>query len=515
MTDARRSNDHSFDSRAYLAAIVESSNDAIIGKTLDGTIVFWNAAAQRIFGYTPEEAIGQHINLIIPEERRDEEFIIIGNVRAGKRVDHFETVRQAKDGSAIDLSLTISPIRNENGEIIGASKIARDITEQKRTEQKLKELSERKDEFLANISHELRTPMNAVIGLSNILSVSKSLNDKERQIVDTLKQSADGLMGLINNLLDFSRLESDSLEIEHIEFDLTDMMDRAVAIMSVKALEKNLPIAVTYTPQTRRYYIGDSFRIQQIVINLLSNAIKFTERGKISIHVSAQEAANASATIHIDVIDTGIGIPAEKTGIIFEKFVQADASMTRKYGGSGLGLSICKALAEAMDGAISVKSQLGVGTTFTLILPLRFSVSAARIESGKAMAPAPRKNVLVTDDYAPNLVVVTAMLDMMGYDYDLTENGVEALQKLQETAYDVILMDVQMPGMDGFETTRRIRAYEAENKRAPVAVIAMTAHVMESDRKKCMDAGMVGFISKPFNPAQLEARLREFIKTGP
>ncbi len=502
-----------FDSRAYLAAIVESSNDAIIGKTLDGTIVFWNAAAQRIFGYTPEEAIGQHINLIIPENRRDEEFIIIGNVRAGKRVDHFETVRQAKDGSAINLSLTISPIRNEGGEIIGASKIARDITEQKRTEQKLQELSERKDEFLANISHELRTPMNAVIGLANILSVSKSLNDKERQLVSTLKQSADGLMGLINNLLDFSRLESDSLEIEGIEFDLADMMERTVAIMNVKALEKNLPITVTYAPQMRRYYIGDSFRIQQIMVNLLSNAIKFTERGKISIHVSARETLSACATVHIDVTDTGIGIPAEKTGIIFEKFVQADASMTRKYGGSGLGLSICKALAKAMDGAISVKSQIGVGTTFSLTLPLRFSISTAQIESGTAIEAALRKNVLVTDDYAPNLVVVTAMLDMMGYDYDLAENGVEALQKLQETAYDVILMDVQMHGMDGFETTRRIRAYEAENERPPAPVIAMTAHMMESDKKRCLDSGMVGFISKPFDPAQLEARLREFIKT--
>lgn len=500
-----------FDSRAYLAAIVESSDDAIVGKTLDGIIVSWNTGAQRIFGYTPEEAIGQHINLIIPIERRDEEFIIIGNVRAGKRVDHFETVRQAKDGSAVDLSLTISPIRSEDGTIIGASKIARNITEQKRTEKKLKELSERKDEFLANISHELRTPMNAVIGLANILSVSKSMNNKERQIVNTLKQSADGLMGLINNLLDFSRLEADTLQIEHIEFDFADMIERTVSVMNVKAQEKNLPIHVTYAPQIRRYYIGDSFRIQQIITNLLSNAIKFTERGEIKIHITAEDTADKHTLIRIDIADTGIGIAADKTDLIFEKFVQADASTTRKYGGSGLGLSICKALAEAMGGTISVKSRLDIGSTFTLNLPLQSSTRAAEITATRMHAEAARKNVLVTDDYAPNLVVVTALLDLMGYDYDLAENGTEALQKYQNTLYDVILMDVQMHGMDGFEVTRRIRDFEKENTRARVPIIAMTAHVMESDRIKCIDAGMDGFIPKPFDPAQLEDRLKDFI----
>ncbi len=498
--------------QAYLAAIIDSSDDAIISKDLNGIITSWNISAMRVFGYNADEAVGQSIMLLIPKDKIDEEYGILSKVSSGERIEHFETKRQTKDGRLVDISLTVSPIRDHKGKVIGVSKIARDITQQKKTENALLELSMRKEEFLANVSHELRTPMNAVIGLTNILSMSKSLSDKERMLMSTLKESADSLMGLINNLLDFSRFESGSIEIESQEFNLADLIEKTVNITNIRAREKKLPIRVFYAPDLKKKYIGDAFRLQQILTNLLSNAVKFTENGEIRVTVSGEPGPDDKTILNINVADTGIGIANEKLDIIFEKFIQADASITRRYGGSGLGLSICRTLAKAMGGFISVQSQSGIGTTFTLTLPLQESARGRADNMLPAGEIVKRKNVLVADDYAPNLVVMTAMLDIMGYDYDLAETGIEALQKFQSYTYDVILMDVQMHDMDGFEATRRIRLHEQQIGRTPTPIIAMTAHVMESDRNKCFEAGMNDFMPKPFDPAVLEKQLKSYIK---
>ncbi len=491
---------------AHLAAIVGSSEDAIISKNLDGHITSWNGAAERMFGYTPEEAIGQHVTLIIPPELVDEEYAILGKVKSGRKVEHFETVRRRKDGSAISISLTVSPIFDTQGRIIGASKVARDVTQHRKTEEALRESNRRKDEFLASISHELRTPMNAIIGLSNILSMSGALSGKEKQYVETLQTSAQGLMALINNLLDFSRLGAGSVELEQVEFSLPELVSRTLDLLRVKADEKDIQLHVLYTAPLPKKYIGDAFRLQQVLTNLVANAIKFTEHGSVEVRITAQRQERDACFLIIDVVDTGIGIPADKQQLIFEKFTQADASMTRKYGGSGLGLSICKALVESMGGSISVESRVGLGSTFTVGLPLR-RVGLDLVETVTRSGNRPHRNVLVVDDYMPNLLVVTALLDHLGYDYDTAENGLEAVRRFQSSSYDLVLMDVQMHDMDGYESTRRIRAFEKERQLAQTPVIAMTAHVLERDREKCIESGMTDFVPKPFDPEVLTAML--------
>ena len=499
--------------QANLAAIVESSDDAIIGKTLDGIITSWNRSAERIFGYTADEAIGRHISLIIPKERNDEEFVIIGKVRSGQRVDHFETVRRRKDGTAIDISLTVSPILDARGNIVGASKVARDISGQKQTEILLADAGRRKDEFLANMSHELRTPMNAVIGISHLLAMSQSLSSKDQRLVVMLKQSADSMMALINNLLDFSRLETGVLHLEETEFDLPSLVEKTMVMVEVAARDKGLTLEVQWGMGVRDRYIGDPLRLQQVLSNLLANAIKFTEHGGVEIAVRLREARGAVSLMAIDIADTGVGIPPDKIGVIFDKFMQADASTTRKFGGSGLGLSICRAIAENMGGAISVVSRQDIGSTFTLEVPLR-NAAVQTVVAGGADARRERKNVLVVDDYEPNIVVVTSMLDHLGYNYDVAQNGLEAVRRSERGEYDVILMDIQMPGMDGFESTRRIRAIESEKNLAATPIVAITAHVLERDKVQCFRAGMNAFIPKPFEPAVLRDVLAEFIPSG-
>ncbi len=498
--------------QAYLAAIIASSDDAIISKDLNGMITSWNGSAERIFGYTSEEAVGRHITMIIPFERQSEESTILGNLKQGKRIDHFETVRRNKDGTLIPISLTVSPIRDESGKIVGASKVARDISERRRIEIALQEMSHKKEEFLANISHELRTPMNAVIGLAHLLQLSKTLSEKDRKFVDTLKLSADNLLDLINNLLDFSRIEAGSIEIENVEFSLAEQIEKAIGVASVKAREKALDLRIGFSPALNHYYMGDPLRIHQILMNLLSNAVKFTEQGVVEIIVDGTEGSALDTTsVKIRISDTGIGMSKETLEVIFDKFTQADASITRRYGGSGLGLAITKALVQKMGGEIAVKSQLGVGTIFIVTLPLRNTgrlLPAGMRTFTKEHAPSKQnKNVLLAEDHEANILVTTEMLNTFGYNYDTARNGMEALKKFSHGNYDVVLMDIQMQGMDGIETSRRIRKLEAEEGLVPTPIIAMTAHVKEQDKEKCLNAGMNDFIPKPFDPTDLSQKI--------
>lgn len=491
--------------RAYLAAIVNSSDDVIISKNLDGVITSWNLTAEKLFGYSPEEAIGKHIGLIIPPEKMEEEYEILAKMRAGERIDHFETIRRARDGRLVDVSLTVSPIRDEKGKVVGISKVARDISDRKKSEQLLAQANRRRDEFLANMSHELRTPMNAIIGLSHILGLSDVLRPREQQCVAMLRQSADGLLVLINDLLDFAKIDQGVIDIESVEFDLAEVVGNVVKLLGVRAREKGFDIRLDYDPAAGEMYVGDPFRVQQVLNNLIANAVKFTDHGGVTVTVRPGDNRVWQGVI-IEVADTGIGISPEKLDLIFEKFTQADSSMTRKYGGSGLGLSICKALAERMDGSVTATSTLGLGSTFTVRLPLVHGGHEPASGQNGAKAVKPRREmggVLIVDDYEPNVLVVSTLLEQMGVGYDVAHNGTEALRKATGTAFDVILMDVQMPGMDGYECTRRIREMETENDLGHVPIVAMTAHVRAVDRSACFDAGMTDFLAKPFVPSDL------------
>jgi PAS domain S-box-containing protein len=498
---------------AYLAAIISSTDDAIISKDLNGNITSWNLAAEQIFGYKADEVIGKHISIIIPPERIGEEDHIISQIRQGNRIEHFETIRRAKDGKPINISVTISPIKDENGKIIGASKIARDIGDKLKAIEAVRVANMKRDEFLANMSHELRTPMNAVIGLSNILQ-KMNLPPKAMECVNTLKTSADSLLDLINDLLDFAKMDSGNIQLENVEFSLPELIEAVTSITNVKAAEKGLRLFVDYAPNLNRYFVGDSLRINQILINLLSNAVKFTDSGSVELEVYG-EINEDDALIKFKISDTGIGIARDKLEEIFEKFTQADASITRRYGGSGLGLTISKALVERMNGKISVKSELGVGTSFTVTLPLKCTEKNTQFENFSVKRigniPVQHKDVLLVEDYEPNVMVTRTLLENLGCSYDIARNGFEAMRYFVYGKYRIILMDVQMNELDGIEATRRIRRIESEKGLVYTPIIAMTAHVREQDKEKCLKAGMDDFVSKPFEFDALSKKLTYYL----
>lgn len=503
---------------AHLAAIIESSDDAIISKDLNGFITSWNKSAERIFGYSAQDIVGRHVTTIIPSERLQEEDKILTTLQTGNRVDHFETLRRHKDGHLIPVSLTVSPIRDAAGKIVGASKISRDISERVQAEQALVEASQRKDEFLANMSHELRTPLNVVIGIANLLKSMSDLPPKAVKYVDTLKTSGDHLLTLINDLLDFARLESGLIQIEKIDFDLVGLVNTVASLSGVKAQEKGLELHVDIAPDLQRHFIGDPLRVQQVLTNLVSNAIKFTEAGSVRLLVQGAYQADAPSTaVTFKVIDTGIGIAGDKIASVFEKFTQADASITRKYGGSGLGLAISKECVVQMGGEIAAHSDIGVGSTFTVVLPFgntdKTSHSDAPVGSVAAASAPVRRHVLLVEDFEPNILVAGEMLESLGYDYDVAKNGFEALKKFSSARFDVILMDVQMAGMDGIEATRRIRKLEAESGSVRTPVIAMTAHVREQDKDLCLDAGMDDFLSKPYDFKSLGDKVSQYVQS--
>ncbi len=512
--------------QALLAAVVESSQDAILSKTLEGRILSWNSGAQRLFGYSAEEMIGQSILRLIPPDRQQEEGYIIDRLKRGERVEHYETVRVAKDGREIDISLTISPVRDAHGRIVAASKVARDITEQKRTHKELQAAKEQavaaniaKTEFLANMSHEIRTPMNAVIGLANILALSQPLSAKQKEFINTLRISADALLALINDLLDISRIEARTIELERIPFCLTQIMQEVISMMSLRTKEKGLTFTTDAEYARPHWFVGDPTRLRQIITNLCSNAVKFTERGGIHISIaSVPSAVMGVNNVRISVQDTGIGIPPDKVEDIFQKFVQADTSINRKYGGTGLGLAITRMLTDLMGGSIEVESAPGKGSTFTVCLPLEAVKDARTDDVGEESAVAeagPRSRqprVLLVEDYAANILVASTYLEHFGYAYDLAKDGHEAVDKAKTGDYIAILMDVQMYGMNGFDATRRIREHERESGKPPAFIIGMTAHALAGDRERCLATGMDDYIAKPFNQETLGKKLATAMK---
>jgi len=347
-----------------LAAIVEYSDDAIVSKNLDGIVQTWNKAAERLFGYKADEVIGRSITIIIPTERLSEEDLVLGRIRAGQTVEHYETVRRTKDGRMIDVSLTVSPIRLPNGTVIGASKIARDITEQKQLRRAADEASRAKDHFLATLSHELRTPLNAVLGYIDMLRNNILPENQRDKAIEVVARNAELLTRLVNDVLDTSRIITGKLRIELQECDLSALVVEVVESVRATAAAKRIQLLTEIAPNQRVH--GDPDRLRQTLWNLLSNAVKFTPAGgRIDVGVSAD-----GGNVRVAVKDTGVGLAPESLPYIFHRFWQVQSSDSRAHGGLGLGLALSRHIVELHGGTISAESPgVGKGSTFEFRLP--------------------------------------------------------------------------------------------------------------------------------------------------
>jgi len=773
--------------KALLASIVESSEDAIIAKALDGTILSWNKGAENLYGYSADEVMGRPISILAPADRYDEIPNILERIRRGEKISHFETVRLRKDGTTVHVAVTASPIMNASGEVTGAATIAHDITESKRVEERLRKLSraveqspaavmitdvhgaieyvnpkftqitgytaaevtgqnprilksgmqsadvyeelwktvlaggewrgefanrkksgeiywesasivpirdsagaithflavkeditERKraeeellgakdaaeaanrakSQFLANMSHEIRTPMNGVIGMAGLL-LDSELSLEQRRYAEIVRSSGEALLVVINDILDFSKIEARRLNLECADFDLRSVLEYAASLLGTKMIEKQLELVFEVVPGTPCLLRGDAGKLRQVLVNLLGNAVKFTPQGEVAVTVRVDSEDEQKATLHFTVRDTGIGFRQEQASVLFEPFVQADGSKTRRYGGTGLGLTISKQLVEMMGGQIGVRSEEGKGATFwftaafekqpaagapstgiqpelrdarvlvvddnatnrhllcallrswgcrpeesadagsamsvlkqaartsepfqialldmdlpdmdgvdlghriatdpeleatALYLMTGFGrfVEGARLQAlgfaGQIAKPiwerkllgtllatssqgraseAPRSGIsqtasrpageeskfriLVAEDDPTNREVAGMMLTKMGFHADLVANGWEALEALQQRAYDLLLLDCEMPVMDGYETARRIRDPRTGARNPLIPIVAVTADAISGDREKCFQAGMNDYLAKPVEPRHLAEVLGKWL----
>ena len=524
--DLRASLERAAESRLRLErdryrSLVEAAPEVIFSLAVeDGSFTFLNPAFEQLTGWPSSAWLGEPFTSLSHPDDVARAVANIHQVIVGETPQPFELRIRTQSGDTRSTEFVITPYKS--GErLVRILGLARDITDRKKVEMDLRaakeaaeEASQTKSEFLANMSHEIRTPLNGLIGMTGLL-FETPLDLQQLDYAEIIRSSGETLLTLINDILDFSKVESGHLELEYQPFDLRQCISGSIDLVAASAANKKLEMTYEVAPTCPRYVVGDVTRVRQILVNLLSNSVKFTERGKVWVNAEATLIEEGSYRLEIAVVDTGVGITPDRIEYIFESFSQADASTTRRFGGTGLGLAISKHLTELMEGKIFVKSKEGIGSTFTLVLNMQGADNLpARGKEGAQARRSPRQGkmgrrmplrILVADDNVINQKVARLLLENLGYRADLAANGLEVLEALERQPYDVVLMDVQMPELDGLETTRRIgRQFPPERR---PRIIAVTAGAMRRDREKCLEAGMDDYISKPVQEEELRAAL--------
>jgi len=510
--------------QARLAALVECCDDAIISKSIDGIITSWNRGAERLFGYTAAENIGRSILLIVPPEKRDEELMILSRLWSGERIDHFETQRLTKDGHAIDVSITVSPIRNHRGVIVGASNVTRAIGEKRRVDEARERLLEAerhareqaqkasllKDEFLATLSHELRTPLAAIQAWGHMLAMGKVKVEEMRQAGEVIERNAGVQKRVIEDLLDVSRIVSGRLRLEFTDMDPSAVLQAALDTVEPAALAKGIRIRKV-TSESPVIMRGDPARLQQVIWNLLLNAIKFTPSGG-EVTVALE---HADSHVRLSISDNGVGIEPEFLPRVFERFSQGDTSASRTHGGLGLGLAIAKQIAELHGGSIRASSEgKGRGASFVVELPSQGALTQRRGAPEEHMlwsTEMPESDsislsgisVLVVDDDPDARLTLERILHDAGADVAAVDSAAAALVLVDRKLPDVLVSDIGMPEMDGYEMLKQIRGLPGRASILPA--IALTAFARPKDRINALRAGYAAHITKPADPSLLIA----------
>tara|TARA_R110000824_G_scaffold252106_2_gene440814 strand:+ start:11204 stop:13501 length:2298 start_codon:yes stop_codon:yes gene_type:complete len=512
---------------ARLSSILAASPDALIVVETSGHIAFASDRVQDIFGYDPKEIIGKPIETLMPKRFRHGHS---GHLR------HFLDAPQAremgaglqlfaarKDGSEFPVEISLNP--ETEGEDLSVVAAIRDVSDRAAVMESLREATSKakmaelsKSEFLANMSHELRTPMNGVIGFTDLLLTSH-LNEEQKYHLQLIAESGSSMLVLLNSILDLAKIESGKLKADNAPFDIQDAIASSSRLMRVAAEQKGLSLNLNIDKDLPQHILGDEYRTKQVLTNIVGNAIKFTSSGWVSISASVAGEPE-DRKIEITITDTGIGIARARQKEIFDEFVQADSSVVRRFGGSGLGLTISQRLLEVLGGGISCESELGEGTSFIVTLPLievnpliADNASHADKEAETIKVPQDAR-ILVAEDHDINRVLITSLLERLGHHPDIAKDGAEAIEKIEQAIddkkpYSIVLMDLQMPNVDGMEATRKVRQTGVSAEELPI--IAVTAHAYQEDIKACHAAGMQDHLGKPIIKDDLREVLEKWL----